>query len=210
MRGTVSIYRKVGTAGNAYFAGNGAIVSSNGIVVTDKSNVTLAGNYIVIQNGNEFPVNAIISKDGTNLSYLNTGAGTGGAVIGKPVVFAPEGTVALGLELIMLQGSNPISVYQGIIQAIRKSADTAMAAGATNPTIADIVASFDSKITPPTSLIFNMKGEFVGMKTADTSFQALNLFVPASIVRASIPTFQPTPPTAAVPSTISAAAPETN
>jgi hypothetical protein len=190
LRGTVLIYKKLGIAEKPYFVGLGAVVAKNGIVVTDRANLAARAKYVVVQNGNEFPVTDTIFKDGTSLAYLNIGAGQNGTALSKQVAFATDASIALGLDLIMLQGSNPVAVHQGIIQALKASSDTAMVAGTT---ITEVVASFDQKASLPTSLIFNLRGELVGIKTSDSLFQSLNLFVPASIVKASIPVFQNLP-----------------
>ncbi|MES2470716.1 MAG: hypothetical protein V4526_00560 [Patescibacteria group bacterium] len=212
LRSTVKIYRKVSGIDTAFYVGLGAVISKDGIVVTDRYNMVAQGRYVVVHNEREFPVEQISNTGNDGLAYLKTGSAENGSRLIMPASFAHINTLKLGQNVIMIQSGQNIAVKEGMIEAINTKSDIAAAAGTTVETVA---SNIDPKLTPSTSMLFSLAGELVGIKTANAARDGGNLFVPASIIKLSMPTFsspslkvepqsETTEPTAATTSTTTA------
>jgi hypothetical protein len=177
--------------------GLGVIVSSNGIIMSDKSAIALLGNYVaVMSDGTQYPVTTLQSQDNGDVVFLLAQAPIQSTVTGSsskmftPASFAPlygADAPRLGETVIALSGSqnggNSTIVNEGILKKINKDVTTLNASAASST-----ISSFETNIDPSEvvvgSPLFDSIGRILGIKTIET--QSGN-FYPIGNLKSVIP-----------------------
>ncbi len=158
------------TGGMETVTGLGLIVSSEGIIVTDKASIAPLDNPVAIFNdGQQFPIQVIQSQiDGDIVFVLPLIP-----VEKKNNVIIPVGmssSIKLGQALLSLSGKHTYSLSQGIYQ------------GNSEDLINTSIGHDSSMIGSP---IFTVSGEVLGFKT--TSLMKEKSFYPLSALKEIIP-----------------------
>lgn len=194
---TITQVQTVGDSIVETFAGNGLIVSKDGMVVTDKSVV------IPTLDESQTPVPQSFKatfSDGTvlQLNIAQSEASTG-LILFKPILdekakkavfvsatIADSSSLKLGQTIIAL-GGEKISVATGIVSNISHTGNTT--ASSTDATAISNSSIIKTDITVPGKalggILVNLSGAVVGIRAVSAGYSD-NLFVPASLVSKAI------------------------
>lgn len=209
----VSIFKTVGQ-GNIQteaFAGNGLVVSKEGLVATDAAAVsTLDGSQnppvqnlkATFSDGAVLPLTTVSSDGATGITFLKPMIDdkTKNTVF-TPASFADAGSLKLGQTVIAL-GGDKVSVAVGIVSNLAAAqsaaapapADSAVSATSTDTTAANPPASAKNQIiktdvsAPGKALggiLVNLSGDVVGVRLASAG-NSDNLFLPAGLVAKAV------------------------
>jgi S1-C subfamily serine protease len=149
--------------------GLGIVVSSDGVIVTDKAVVAPQGNLVAMfSDGQEFPIQVIQSQNDGDIVFIIVDI----PAVKKPMVIVPAPfavSIKLGQTVLALHGKNLDGLSQGIV---KKNTE-------------DPLTSVDSADLIVGSPLFTVNGELIGLKT--TGLQ--NSFYSVSNIKKSIPVF---------------------
>lgn len=159
--------KQKGTQKQQVGAGTGFIVSSDGLVLTNKHVVSddAAEYTIVMSDGKEYPAKVLAKDPVQDIAIIKIGA----AETFKPLALGSSADVQIGQSVIAIGNAlgefqNTVSV--GVISGLGR---TVVASGQTigSETLEDIIQT-DAAINPGNSggPLLNLKGEVVGMNTA--------------------------------------------
>lgn len=152
-----------------------ATVISKNIIVTDKANIDSAGKYFIQTNGGqEIPATIIPVSNAGDIAYLHPDFATGTKNNLIPATIAKPNLLKLGQTVLMFGSGESFNVYQGILQNI----------GVKNGVVSSVTTDVGVRQTAVGSPLFNINGEFIGLKTTSLSWGVTNgAFFPASLLR---------------------------
>ncbi|MDB5259360.1 MAG: hypothetical protein JWO73_568 [Candidatus Taylorbacteria bacterium] len=160
--------------------GFGIVVSRDGVIVTDKSTISLLGSYVAVFSDDiELPIQLFQSQNEGDIAFLVARPKAGSRATSTPVAgqFQPVSLAAaplrLGETVFAIGGEKSLRLVQGFV--------------ATDETSKVIQTSINAKSVMVGSPIINSKGEFVGMKTASFDEGDSASFYPLSLIRSAIP-----------------------
>jgi S1-C subfamily serine protease len=154
------------------FVGLGVIINKNGLLLTDHSllndNITYIG---VLPDGKEATLTPSTVNGSTTYGALFTFTPPPGSTIGVATL-GNSGNLSLGQKVISLSGAEKDVVQLGVISSFDK--------GDTTNEKAFINTDFDASTKAFGSLLIDLSGEVVGIKTAasagtNASYQSINL-----------------------------------
>ncbi|MDE1975420.1 MAG: hypothetical protein KGI49_02850 [Patescibacteria group bacterium] len=158
--------------------GDGLIVTANGAIVTDKSVIAQATSYAaILSDGTKIPVIVTLTQNDGQIVFLQPAVATTPKIDFTPAAFA--GSVSLGQEVLSLYATSSEILGEGMID---------FAPGTTTDIVLDqdagtISASIDRRRTPVSSVLFDLNGSAIGMKTSSSA----DGFYPLSRIKDAIP-----------------------
>lgn len=163
-----------GVAGE--FVTIGIVVSTNSIVV-DRNLITKKGLYIAKTKLGDLPVEILFFDEKSNFALLKLKDGKTGL---EKAEFADSNTLQLAQSVISLSGSTDNSVSTGIINKL-DSFDKSENEN-TWKEITNIYTSVDPNNVLVGSVLLNLQGKIVGVKTFD-SLIAKTTFTPSNVLK---------------------------
>ncbi len=175
--------------------GSGFIVSSDGLIVTNKHVVSVAGKYKVItHDGRKYDVESIYRDPVNDIAIvkINPTAGSGQAF--KPVEMGDSSKVKVG-QLVVAVGT-PLgefrgSVTKGIISGIGRGITTGSPFGSFAERLDDVIQT-DAAINPGNSggPLVNSSAQVIGVNTAVASgAENIGFALPINIIKESLKNF---------------------
>lgn len=166
------------TQGKDEITGLGIVVSKDGVIVTDKSSIALIGNYVaVMYNGEEIPVQLFQSQNEGDIAFLATRLSAVDRANPRytfyPAVISSD-SFRVGKTVFSLAGTESFLLSQGYIESV----------ASTNSVIQTTIAPQKTAIGGP---LFDLSGNFLGMRTASLDEGVTTAFYPLSAIRAAIP-----------------------
>jgi hypothetical protein len=171
---------------NGATTGLGVIVSSKGIVVSDKSAVAVLGSYTaILPDGNQYPVQILQSQNNGDIVLLFIQTPTAKKEIFNPATFVSlsgSGAPILGEAVLALSGTDSTTVNTGIIKKITTDASS---------TVSSFVTNIDPSQTALGTPLFDTYGHLIGIKTLsleaqDQSSGAPDMYYPAALLSAVV------------------------
>jgi S1-C subfamily serine protease len=152
------------------FIGLGLIVTSNGIVATDRANGLTAPDVRALVNKKLYPVSTIHTSSDfeTALLQIETLEGEG-EVSFKPATLIGEKSLKLGQTVIALGGEERTNVAMGIIGGLEQKSVTIENAETGEIRVVTVLDSITTNISNSSingSPLLNIFGEVIGIKTS--------------------------------------------
>jgi S1-C subfamily serine protease len=167
--------------------GFGIIVDATGKVATDKGVTIGSGTYhLVFPDGTIKDAQIIGAAQGSDIAFLTPVYEQGETVkTYTPVKFAAPALFKLGQATVMIGGLSDIEVHRSIVQTLGRPPT---AATSTDVSVASITIDLDNRYSEMGSSLFNLSGEFMGIKTQSLAIETSNIFLPAHLVRKALDT----------------------
>ena len=153
--------------------GLGIVVSKEGVIVTDKSNVPSTGNTVaVFYNGDEYPVRVVQSQIVGDIVFLalNVPENKKIDVVITPVSFASS--IKLGQRVLALSGKESDILEDGIIEKIDEE---------------NIKTSISNSLIVLGSPLMSVHGDAIGIKTKSLESESGTIFYPLNLLKPIIP-----------------------
>jgi S1-C subfamily serine protease len=159
--------------------GLGIVVSSDGVIITDKSVTALFGEYFaVLGNGTEIPLTVLPGKRGDEFAFLSpTNTKMPSSVI--PVSIAAPGSLQLGKAVLSLGGTSSLVLSQGMIESLET--------GEASSTVSSIATTIPSGKVVAGSPLFTLYGQILGIRTSSLSGLLSTSFYPFGQVGNNVP-----------------------
>jgi S1-C subfamily serine protease len=173
-RSLMRIYEQVGDLKN--FVALGVVVTSDGDIVTDASQISDNGDYVGVYQSGEFPLTKnTASADGSLVSLSAEVEQENSEPINfDPAKFADSSSLKLGQSVISLSGEENNSVATGIINDFKNDPETG------NTT------RINTSIPPSNimvgSIIMNLSGEIIGFKLNSNGLEPTS-FITSNMVK---------------------------
>ncbi|MCX6703504.1 MAG: serine protease [Candidatus Zambryskibacteria bacterium] len=155
--------------------GLGVVVSKEGIIATDKKNISEVMQYVaVMSDGTVIPLVAIFADKKSDIGYFK--AKPAEAYTFTPITFAGS-DVKLGQSVVVLGGNttNALSVGRVTLVTIKDP----------DPVAAKFVSSFTADVGPVDSVyggpVFSLSGELLGLSIS--AFSSSKIYIPAAFVK---------------------------
>ncbi|MEY2664212.1 MAG: hypothetical protein RIT04_20 [Candidatus Parcubacteria bacterium] len=154
--------------------GFGVVVSKDGVIVTDKSTVSVFGSYVALfSDGTELPIDLFQSQNNGDIAFLIAHQKGTSTKTFQPVSFATS-SLKLGAPVFAIGGSATLSLAQGFISNTDMSTS--------------ISTSLSPKAVMIGSPLINAAGAFIGIRTASLDGVAETaVFYPLSLIKSAIP-----------------------
>ncbi len=157
--------------------GTGIVVSSSGLIVTDKAAIALIGTYIAqLPNGVSVPVQIIQSQNDGDLVLLSAQVPSGKAAntTFTPAVLA-NALPKLGQTILSFTGGDSPTIAQGLVTNVTQAA---------NSTPATFTSSIDMSKLTSAAVLFNTLGQVNGFETAS------GILYPVAVIKSAVPQIQ--------------------
>ena len=201
-KGSMSLVRiqkvVVGDDGSpvSLFSSYGVILSKDGLVAVDKTNLVEGASYRgIFSDGKVFDLKVVSGKESVSVTIMQVVVSEGTKdYTFTPIKLADSEILKLGQTVITLFGKDKVSVATGIISSIDKSEITEE-----NKKQTTIAISANFGVAPEVygNPMLNMFGEVVGMRTFNASG---NYFIPSNLISADLSAYLATTKTDKTPS----------
>ena len=177
---------KLTSGGSDSVVGTGLVVSSRGLILTDKMNISTLSNYVAIfSDGTKVPVAVALSQNEGDIVILTPLSRTSAPASSTPIVFASA--PVLGQTVFSLSGTSTPSLGQGVITEISSVASSSPGQGTQ---LEPIKTSIPLTRVSPGSPLFDLSGDVIGMRTSSMGGSDGSDFYPISQLKNVIKTLK--------------------
>lgn len=150
-----SLVRIYSNAGGSSFYALGAVINSQGLILTDKRNIIIAGAAytVTLPDGTAMPANVWAVSDDNSFALFKLSGDASKISVLKPMPLAKDDP-KLGQTVIALEGRDKNAIAVGRVLTIDSSTSS-------------VLTDIDPADETPGGPLVNLSGELVGLKTSN-------------------------------------------